>query len=165
MSKYMPCKDANLQANNGVALAIPVPTFMIFLTPYKMCKSGILTEKDSPPLSPPAEVVKTSSLLGRIIPTIPNITDVPGEDEVQPGASPESASKSSMDRCCWKIVGVPERAAECIVKRAVTRIPSRPFPRIYVSAVKGPNEPCRLPIYRGENVGKYNKKKPHNRKM
>lgn len=48
MSKYMPCEDANLQANNGAALAIPVPTFMIFLTPYKMCKNGILTEKDSP---------------------------------------------------------------------------------------------------------------------
>lgn len=80
----MPCKDANLQANNGVALAIPVPTFMIFLTPYKMCKSGILTEKDSPPLSPPAEVVKTSSLLGRIIPTIPNITDVQGRMKSNP---------------------------------------------------------------------------------
>ena len=77
----MPCKDANLQANNGVALAIPVPTFMIFLTPYKMCKSGILTEKDSPPLLRPS---KPSSLLRCIIPTIPNITDAQGRMRSNP---------------------------------------------------------------------------------
>jgi hypothetical protein len=57
MSKCMPRNDANLQANNGVALAIPVPTFMIILTPYKMCKSGILTEKDS--LPPPCRERQT----------------------------------------------------------------------------------------------------------
>lgn len=99
MSKYMPCKDANLQANNGVALAIPLPTFMIFLTPYKMCKNGILTEKGQPP---PLllKSSKPSSLLRRMMPTIPNITDVQGRVIVQPGASPESASKSSTRRYC-----------------------------------------------------------------
>lgn len=121
MSKYMPRKYGNLQANNGVALAIPVPTFMIFLTPYKMCKSGILTEKDS---LPPAEIVKTSSLLGRMISTIPNITDVQGRMKSNPAPARNQHASRRCVVAAERIVGLPEKAAECIVRRAVTRIPS-----------------------------------------
>lgn len=48
----------------------------------------------------------------------------------------------------------PERASECIVKWAVTRIPERPSLHVYVSAEKGPKGQCKLPVYRGGEVGK-----------